>query len=979
METYKYSIGDTFVLPFDPNAVVLNVESQNKDTINYVLYTSNELLIVLQNHIDSVGNILDNWTIVSFDLTIKKTLEFLSILSLKTLPMTKYGALGTYLMYGEDEYTLGGITLKSLSTMTFKKPLLIQLYKISEAITDDVETGSSNYQSTLLRVWDSSTKIPLESDKNILLTVIEEPKLPLKKYSKIEVEVESETPMSDALLPPLRNVIGIDSFTEERYKNMPPEHVLIGMRLFDPIANIRGFNDVSFDFMTKPFNGAYRANRETANFSGFGGFNSLSKNNGFIMTEGQSIFPKWKLQSDNTFPIGTGLKDGNKYSTVLCKVVVVTEEEKRNRFAFFFSIDGKINQITKYENQYLFTHPQIFLGGNVNFKESKNDLFLILGNQPLVGTKSARTQAIFNKTITSSQFPLKTRTQISKSVRVQIEEITSLNRANYEFNKGELISTTYFPKSYQSFLELNAPDLFQDLWALNNYAHKQLSWKSFNLLKGSIDNSSNQNLDKVLEYFDYEKLNEIQATNPLLYQKLNSLIRKSVNIYLQNLPSKTAKQSNIISRDYFKLLFFKFTIRVESTEPYTTTDATMFLDSSVLFQNNDVIYTPKFQAGDNRNYEEGLISLINEMQKRAEGRTDKFGHPYLSYQDLEYFKPLIWAQYLYPLNIFTLGSSTYKLSIDFNNLVFSFASNYYAYTELTDNGRDFLNIAPTILIETNKVENWSKSIVSIIETPYLNVDLRVGFASDEQQKETKNIFAKIGALYVSNIDTLLKMKSLDVLLSLFAYYDIMSKKMDHISIGVLHHDVRFKNMLLEASVLGLFTKSTIPQLIKYIKTLNECIQELADLYSGNQGTRINAILKLPEGIVNWEDESVNLTYLVESFENSFFPMSSRTSISTGATLLMTYRFEEELTRKLELMKENELVGKLIIEETTPRAEWLKMFGLGDVSTSLIEDEEEEEETIEEAEEDEFDLDSLDVDDIEIDLSDDEILEDNIEI
>jgi hypothetical protein len=78
------------------------------------------------------------------------------------------------------------------------------------------------------------------------------------------------------------------------------------------------------------------------------------------------------------------------------------------------------------------------------------------------------------------------------------------------------------------------------------------------------------------------------------------------------------------------------------------------------------------------------------------------------------------------------------------------------------------------------------------------------------------------------------------------------------------------------------------------------------------------------------------------------------------------------------MKEDEVVGRLLTGETTPSQEWYRIFG-GEIPVTIIEEEEEEEVIVDVEPSDDFDFDSLDLDDIEIDLSDDEILEDNIDI
>jgi hypothetical protein len=239
-------------------------------------------------------------------------------------------------------------------------------------------------------------------------------------------------------------------------------------------------------------------------------------------------------------------------------------------------------------------------------------------------------------------------------------------------------------------------------------------------------------------------------------------------------------------------------------------------------------------------------------------------------------------------------------------------------------------------------------------------------------------------------------------MKLFSYYEVVGKKVSEVSIKDLHHDIRFKYLLLETSIKGIFTEKTIAPLIAFLKEMSAVVQDLFDIYKDNKFKRINLRFDLPEDLVDWESMDVNTQYLVGNFENSFYGSSTQTSVNNAATLLMTYIYEEKLTEMIELMKENEFVAKLLTEETTPKAEWLKMFGADSVVVNTIEEEETiepieptepieplkvieptiiDEPLIEDDEDDEedFDFDSLNIDDIAIDLSDDDILETNIDI
>jgi hypothetical protein len=997
MESFKYSIGDVFALPFDTNAVTLNAQSKGNNTINFVLYVSNELLLTLQNHIDTNGNVLDNWQVISFDLTNKKSLELLDLQKYQSLPTTKFGTLGTSLMYGEDDYVLGGITLKSLGSMTFKKPLLVKVYKIAEEVTMDVESGSTNYQSTLMRIWDSCTKIPLESDKNLLLVVIEEPKSPIKKYSKIEISVDSnDNNDSDKLLPPLRNVIGSDISYRD---NFPPNANLIGMGLFRAITHSYNYNEVLFSAISLPFERSGRVERNSVRISGLEGFTNTTGANVYVMSEGEYIFPNWRLQTDSVLYTGIGLEDKGKYSNVLGKVLIMPENFRENRFGTLSSTVGGVYDVKKYENDIMLFHPQIFLGGNVKFKENKDDLFLILGNQPLAGSRGRGTHAVWRKTIGSTQFPIKTRAQLSKINKVPIEQQITLNKAFYEYDKGYLPSSTYFPKSYAPLLKVNYPNLMEGTWNVSNDAKVELNWTAFNALGKVSANMPNQNIEKILEYFDYENLNEIQSKNPLLYEKLVYLINKSIDIYFKNLPSKQSN-TTISPRSYLRFEFYKFKIvlRALSVRTFFEYDRTLIFDG----KGGGNYWNNIFKDGDNLKYESSLIAIVHSMQQVAVANLSAYGHPYLTFEEIEYFKPIIWDKYLYPIQLLLSEEDNNFLEVNFHNRIYSFASNYFAFQELDNSNGDFLNVAPVLKITVNEVERWSNSILSNIKFGMFELTLNVDVASPEEMLKTKALFAKMAMLCLENMDTLLRVNSLSSLMRLFSYYEVVGKKVSEVSIKDLHHDIRFKYLLLETSIKGIFTEKTIAPLIAFLKEMSAIVQDLFDIYKDNKFKRINVRLDLPEYLVDWESMDVNTQYLVGNFENSFYGSSTQTSVNNAATLLMTYIYEEKLTEMIELMKENEFVAKLLTEETTPKAEWLKMFGADSVVVNTIEEEETiepieptepieplrvieptiiDEPLIEDDEDDEedFDFDSLNIDDIAIDLSDDDILETNIDI
>jgi len=728
---------------------------------------------------------------------------------------------------------------------------------------------------------------------------------------------------------------------------------------------------------------------ESVQISGFEGFTYTSGLNDYIISEGDYIFPNWKLQTDSVFYTGIQLDEKGKYSNVLGKIIIMPENLAKNRFGIIRATSGGVLNIKKYEKDIFLFHPQIFLGGNVKFKETKDDLFLILGNQPLVGNRARGTEAVWRKTIGSTQFPIKTRAQLSKINKVSIEQQISLNKSYYEsINFSDTTSSTYFPKSYEPYIRISVPKLLENKWDIDNEEKQELNWNAFNSLGDVSSNMPNGNIEKILEYFDYENLNEIESKNPLLYQKLVFLINKSIDIYFKNLPSQESK-TNSSAIDYVRLDFYDFRISVKSsTNPSYT--STLVYNKTIPIDKDGVVssYIPIFPDGENREYESSIVIIVDFMQKVATRRLSSLRHPYLTLEELEFFKPKLWNLYLYPIKVLISEEENNLLKVKFNSNIHSFASNYFAYTKFISNNGFGLSLLPTLTINVNETKSWTSLVYSNISFGIFELNLSVGVSSPEKMLKTKALFGKMAMLYVTNMDMLLTISSLSSLINLFAYYETVGEKLSEVSVKDLHHDIRFKYFLLETSIKGIFTEKTIDSLIAFLQEMNEIIQNLFDIYKNDAYKSINVNIGLLDSFIDWESMGINMEYLIDKFPNSFYGNSSTTSINTASLLFMPSLFKDKLSEMIEMMKENEIVKKLLNEETTPRAEWLKLFGVdlnndntidedatiesAIIEKPIIENEDEEEDF-------DFDFDSLDIDDIEIDLNDDDILETNIEI
>ena len=161
----------------------------------------------------------------------------------------------------------------------------------------------------------------------------------------------------------------------------------------------------------------------------------------------------------------------------------------------------------------------------------------------------------------------------------------------------------------------------------------------------------------------------------------------------------------------------------------------------------------------------------------------------------------------------------------------------------------------------------------------------------------------------------------------------------------------------------------------YLAQVNNIINKIY-LIANNLEFRFSCSVDL-NYFPDFEALDISAFTLEKEFPNNpYYLKSTDKTVAFQFALLKPELYGQKIREVMDMMKEDEIVGKLLTGETTPSQEWYRIFG-GEITTTIpIQIDEEIIEV-----EDDFDFDSLDldIDNIQIDLTDDDLLEENIEI
>ena len=970
MRTFKYKVGDSFAL---------NIQYQ------YVVSVTKEQLFTLALIIDDKGMISGEFGFVRYDLTKKEDLKRLSEIS-NNFPETKFGQIGSKVIYDEDEFVLFGLKTVFFGTMTFIKPLLINTDKMMD-LMEDVLIGAddiTDLKTTFDLNYARFSKIPMESNKTLEVFEVAPPKFPVTTVQKIEVAQEDQKQQATSNLIPILKNTNIGSRGSFAY---PIQNVLQGLTL--------PYNELDLYNNGLPYTilGEGKYNTEQSTWNIYGGQTSYGRGGAatYILSEGEKLFPDWKLTTDSLYPIGTKLrsnKTGNYDNSVIFKVIEIGLTD---------TMFGRFNSRSNDKNDAYINHPETYLGGNKSFTPAQGDLFLLLGKQPLQGTKKDGLQSVWYKSIGSTQFPLKTRKQLESGyTRYPNSSVLEGNLDVYE-SSSNMLPSNYFPKSFKEKIELKNPQQLVGEDFIKNRRSINYSWEAFKLLSdiGSASNSTtgkNEIVEKLMEYFDYDNLNIIKDNNPKLYDKINDLMGKSIKLYIQNLPNKKIALSQSDSVEYFLMYLGRLSIQFynEGNErKYYGLDfdireggnsqMSLFKDTdddelNIVFKNY-IKLIDDFVANNNHLEAYDFLIPLNRIIEIVEIYVTMCKYAMDTFIELEYknvnFDPSMYGSWY--LSNFCAG---------------------YDYTESFNKyGEPFF---PTLYFGERRYYSGSKSKY---QYNFNFINLQIDISNEDDTKENIKIYKteiqKLHSLILDNFLLIKRFNQLGTFIEVFQYYDLASKKVD-VNFEDITNDIRFKYYLRFANIIGHFKEVDFVNILKIFETIREVASNTAKF-----GTFITAGNSW-DLTLGWKFEPTLLDFDATIFDygnpraiykkltDDGFNVDEYAQVATSMLdiILLEPKVIVQYFKKIsDGMKQNSSFKLLLEGAQTPQEMWLRIFGGGDLTISIADEEDVEIEgepkiTVEQVEDvntEDIDWDEIDPDDVDILLNDDEFDLDNLEI
>lgn len=971
MKTFKFKVGDSFM-------------ESNK--FSYVISVTKEQLFTLITNIDKDGLSDGIFNFVQYNLTEKNDLRILSQIE-KNFPETKFGQIGSKVIYDEDEFVLFAVKIVVFGTMSFKKPLLINTDKMMDAM-EDVLLGADEFtdlKTTFDLNYPRFSKIPMESNKTLQIFEVAPPKFPIITVQKIEVEEEKEEAASLNLIPPLSN-----AFTGKRI-------------LTEPLKILQGFtlpfneNDTYNNGLPYTISGLGKYGKTYSTWLINGGRNNSTGrgNPVYILSENEKLFPDWKLKTDLFYPIGTKLrsnKNGLYEDSVIFKML-----EIENTYENLFTMFGKFRANENDKQIPYLNHPQTYLGDNKFFEPRQTDLFLLLGKQPLSGTKKDGIDSIWYKSVGSSQFPLKTRSQLEKFyTRYPSTNVLESNLQSYEQNIT-MSPSNYFPKSFKDIIEEKNPDeLVGDDFIFEKRGKKNYSWEAFKLLSENnlsttVKTGKNEMVEKLMDYFDYDNLAILKENNPKLYEKISDLLSKSIQLYIENLPNKKLALSKSNSVEFLAMYIGQYRLFY----PSTSVKNRKVYNVSIDIKKGGNTQLSMFQTTDDQQLDlltKNLLTLIDDLVAKnyhADGMD--FVLPLNSFYDTI---EVVISLYKYAMS---------KLIIEDFEIV-EFDPNIYATLYLSNfvaayNYADFFNEYDKPFFSKLQFgqKRYYGSIVKQYEYDFNGIAILINIRDANDTIENRRIwtgeFAKLHYLVCDNFLLLKRFYHLGQFIKVFQYYDIVRKKID-VNFEDITNDIRFKYYLRMANLIGQFKETDFVYILKIFEQIRELALVTAKFSEIDEGNIDFLGWNFELDLFNFDPTKLNYRDSEEvriKLIDDGFNVNKTNPLDTIKLILLEPKALIQYYKKItDSMKQNSSF-KLLLEGTqTPQDMWLGIFGGGSLNVVLAEDEQiveiESEDapkvTIEEIEDiksDDVNWDEIDPDEIDLALNDDEFDLDNLEI
>jgi hypothetical protein len=961
-------------------------------------------ILAIKRPIDLKGKLRDNWQSAVFQLDDKTDVKSLNQAQKGELPTTSIAQVGSMVMYGEETYMYCGNADVALGAMVFNKPYLLNI----DGLIMDIEDNFDGQPLELL--LPKNIKTPLESNKNLVVFEVAPPQTAVQIFTKIEPVVQEESAAEKDFIPKAMNAPLNNTFKSNSYpsNNNVPIDLKIGVQYkFFQLG--KNFSDaLYFSIPTLDYPDYYRWERNTIAFIQ-DRFNQTLINQPtyvYTLSENEAVYPDWKLKTDSEFPIGTGMSSKKGYNIVLGKIVIPVYESTDGSIKNDFVIIREKTYDTKIAC-WVF-HPEVYQGGNKVFENSPNDKFLTITKFPLAGTKKDRANAIANKPIGSTQFPIKTRAQIKKLNVITLNDIDANNQDAINVDDPYM----FIPYTFAKETEERNPDVIfpkgrmragneNVLDSLIQPYTWEYSWKLYNVISGAVSSTSNDEIEKqILDYFDYQNLAIIQDKNPALYTKLIELIDKSVDTYVKNLPKKKKIKTSNDAIYYVLCEIEYFNIQVEYTDAngnFKRIDSNYFLNElDSLIGNNDyaIIHNPFIYL---KNQVDKIFNTISQNRPKVDRNT----YYLLTVDEFVDFKRAL-QKFETELTALIKQNTIQKLqfSLDINGV--AFVSNFSSAKDLSFPKYTYKNYTFEKLTYSysNRTDISGTSFYGYYDFILSFSNFEDDSLNDEFASTIKNAYLQL----IQNISRLEgffeKWQLLDQLLPIFGYYQLI----ENTNLGTTYEDVstdiRFREWLIQALFVE-FDDDFVVQMSSFLEYQKDFyVQAINHIKEfSTKGTRFNSSsdfvrsfnLSVKKSSLFYEnpDDADNSRKLQEDlYENFPEEFKGKDGFSTTFGTYQTYVSYnpkvvlDRLSNVLNLMKQNTDVKNLLEGKVTAEDLLLKLYGGGSL-VQVVEEEDEPEVVVETVDEtvnveEEINWDDIDTDDIDIMLESDTD-EDSIEV
>ncbi|MGA0212666.1 MAG: hypothetical protein ACO3JH_06745, partial [Flavobacteriaceae bacterium] len=452
-------------------------------------------IIAIKRPIDLKGKLTGNWEYAKFELGEKTDVAILNQSQQNELPTTSIAEVGSMVMYGEEIYMYCGNADLALGAMVLSKPYLINI----DGLIMDIEDNFDGQPLELL--LPKNIKQPLDSDKNIVIFEVAPAQRAIQTITKIQPIIQEETTAKAEFIPVATNSSDRDVKLPDNYT----EFLQVGVQ-FNFWKNLSYTDFIAISLPANRYPRPYyvELERHIVNFR-LGQYNRVDILNQptqtYSLSENESVYPDWKLKTDSEFPTGTGIKFKNADDGIVVGKIVIPNYQTVGSSAivkndFVQNITLRFLGDAKYP-LFLF-HPEVYQGGNKEFKNSPKDLFLTISKFPLTGSKSKGFNSIEDKPVGSTQFPVKTRAQLQKEKTISISN-KSLNYKNYDdiadrplmfvpYQDAEEIRTSY-PSYVFPYGRTGSPNE-NVVSSLIQPFQNEYSWQLYSLISETVSKKS---------------------------------------------------------------------------------------------------------------------------------------------------------------------------------------------------------------------------------------------------------------------------------------------------------------------------------------------------------------------------------------------------------------------------------------------------------------------------------------------------------